>query len=63
MIEAEEDARREQQLKEHEDRLKKIQEVIDRKKKERLDTVDHMYKKGLERLAKEQKEDNTDAIC
>jgi len=39
-----------------------IQEVLDKKKRDRMEQVDYMYKKGLERIQKEQKEDLSEAI-
>ena len=60
--EAEEDALRELKMKQKEEQMKKIQEVLDRKKKEKLDLLDNMYQKGLDRLNKEQKEDPTDGL-
>ncbi len=47
-------------MKEREEQLRRIQEVLDRKKKERLEHADYMYQKGIERMQKEQKEDNSE---
>ena len=60
--EEEEDAIREQKMRDREEQQKLIQEVLERKKKERKDQVDHMYKIGLDRMKREEKEDNTDAL-
>ena len=60
--EAEEDAQRELKLKEKEETQKRIQEVIDKKKKDRMEQVDYMYKMGLQRIKKEEKEDPTEAL-
>jgi hypothetical protein len=40
-------------MRDREEQQKLIQEVLERKKKERKDQVDHMYKIGLDRMKRE----------